>query len=455
MSEQISLPKEFEQRMRASLGSQFDAFLNSLQLQPPTSIRTNPRKREIFPDAIQVPWTHFGKYLDKRPNFTLDPFFHAGVYYVQEASSMLLEQATRVLELPPDPLVLDLCGAPGGKTTHLLSTLSHESLVVSNEVIRSRANILAENVIKWGYNNVIVTNNDPKDFEELPGLFDVIVVDAPCSGEGLFRKDMHAMEEWSIRNTELCRKRQQRILHDVWKSLKSDGYLIYSTCTYNELENLENLNLLKKEHDFVSISIKLRSEWGVVEIQSGNLICYQCYPHRVKGEGFFISVLQKKESQHSLRIQTKNTFSIPNKQTYEEVRAWLRSTDSRKLIQLKDKVMALPGNWSNFVEFLASKLSLVCMGTTLASIKQNKILPMHDLSVSTDLDSTYFDVLELNQEQAIKYLRKETITPDGGDKGYALVQFEGVPLGWINRLGNRANNLYPKEWRIRMDPNYQ
>jgi len=235
---QIQFPPAFEQRMRPHLDKSWEEFEQAHQQFPPVSIRFNPKKAHSPIDLTIIPWTSHGYYLGERPSFTLDPLFHAGSYYVQEASSMFLEQAFLQAVDRTKPInVLDLCAAPGGKSTHLLSLMNKESLLVTNEVIRSRASTLAENIQKWGYDNVAVTNNDPQDFKRLSGFFDVIVVDAPCSGEGLFRKDPGAMGQWSTDNVALCARRQQRILNDVWPALKEGGILIYSTCTYNELEN--------------------------------------------------------------------------------------------------------------------------------------------------------------------------------------------------------------------------
>src|SRR5687768_8055824 len=249
-------PQAFKKREQAHLGNQWDDFVNA-HLQPsPISIRLNPHKLSSETLLPSIPWTQYGKYLNDRPSFTLDPTFHGGKYYVQEASSMFLEQAFNQTTETTAPLdILDLCAAPGGKSTHLLSLMNQDSLLVSNEVIQSRAAILSENIQKWGYCNVAVTNNDPKDFQRLAGFFDVVVVDAPCSGEGLFRKDPTASKEWSEDAVALCSKRQQRILNDVWPALKTGGVLIYSTCTYNEMENEENLKMLRERYEPESISL--------------------------------------------------------------------------------------------------------------------------------------------------------------------------------------------------------
>src|SRR5260221_5910839 len=283
--------------MQIQLPQEWGEFRSAHERPSPTSIRINPLKSNSK-ELEKIPWTDLGYYLDQRPSFTFDPLFHAGAYYVQEASSMFLEQALKqTVDLSQPICVLDLCAAPGGKSTHLLSLMSRESLLVSNETIRSRATILAENIQKWGSNNVVVTNNDPEDFGKLEGFFDAIVVDAPCSGEGLFRKDPNAVNEWSEEHIELCVVRQQRIINQVWPSLKKNGVLIYCTCTYNEKENEKNIHWLVEEKKVESVKLKVESEWGVEEVKTKNTYGYRFLPHQVKGEGFFIAVVRKTEEQ--------------------------------------------------------------------------------------------------------------------------------------------------------------
>src|SRR6187401_1669759 len=259
-----------------------------------TSIRINPSKKsEIVNLKSKISWTDHGYYLETRPSFTFDPLFHAGCYYVQEASSMFLAQALKqTVDLSQPLKVLDLCAAPGGKSTHLLSLISKESLLVSNEVIRSRANILTDNIVKWGCSNVIVTNNDPRDFQRLENYFDVIVVDAPCSGSGLFRRDPEAIGEWSEQNVALCSQRQQRILADVLPALKNGGVLIYSTCSYSRQEDELIAEWLKDELKINNEELIISPEWNIVQSDVG----YRLWPDKVKGEGFFIACFRKNDS---------------------------------------------------------------------------------------------------------------------------------------------------------------
>jgi len=304
------LPRPFLERMKQILKDETDDFVSSLGQEPPVSIRLNPFKFRNKPGLEEIPWCKTGYYLPVRPSFTLDPLFHAGAYYVQEPGSMFLEQVFRQVAEPDAPLlVLDLCGAPGGKSTHLLSLMNRESLLVANEVIRTRAAILSENIRKWGNSNVVVTNNDPRYFAALGGIFDIVVVDAPCSGEGLFRKDKNAISEWSPDNANLCSARQKRILSDAWECLKPGGYLIYSTCTYNPEENENNLAWLTEKNSFSPIDLSSAYFPGIKEISVGRVRGYQLMPHRVRGEGFFIGALQKTNGKAGL-VPKKRRFNF-------------------------------------------------------------------------------------------------------------------------------------------------
>jgi len=229
--------------------------------------------------------------------------FHAGCYYVQEASSMFLEQALKQsVDLSMPLKILDLCAAPGGKSTHILSLISKESLMVSNEVIKSRAAVLRDNITKWGYSNVVVTCSDPKNFQKLENYFDVIVVDAPCSGSGLFRRDPEAIKEWSLSNVQLCSRRQQRILTDVLPALKKEGVMIYSTCSYSKEENEDIGKWIMEEHKMESEELKIEKEWGIVQSEMG----YRFYPDKLKGEGFFLACFRKTDGKETASDRMKD-----------------------------------------------------------------------------------------------------------------------------------------------------
>jgi 16S rRNA C967 or C1407 C5-methylase (RsmB/RsmF family)/NOL1/NOP2/fmu family ribosome biogenesis protein len=426
----ISLPEEFERRMKKTLGAGFPDFKESLRQEPAVSIRLNSRKMRDLGGETIIPWCDTGFYLKERPVFTLDPHFHAGAYYVQEASSMFLEQAVKAsVDLSQSLRVLDLCAAPGGKSTHLLNLINDKSLLVSNEVIRTRATILSENIQKWGCPNVVVTNNDPKDFSDLNGYFDLIVVDAPCSGEGLFRKDAAAIAEWSEENVNLCSLRQRRILSDVWPALKENGVLIYCTCTYNEAENEDNLKWLSEQKDIGFIDLPL---FDGIQKTTG----YRFLPHKIKGEGFFIAAIRKRSKEEPVRLRPTSLKISKNNP------GWLKG--SYRYVELDNLLIATP-------DFELPPLKFVTRGVAVASIMKNKLVPEHALALCTDLDQDVFPVMDLSKEEALKYLAKETIQPSDPERGFALVSYNGSRLGFVNRLGNRINNLYPANWRIRMN----
>jgi 16S rRNA C967 or C1407 C5-methylase (RsmB/RsmF family)/NOL1/NOP2/fmu family ribosome biogenesis protein len=444
-------PQDFIKREQAQLGDQWNDFVKAHQQPSPISIRYNAFKSSLPFHLQKVPWTRNGVYLSERPSFTLDPSFHAGKYYVQEASSMFLEQAfTQSNDLSKALNVLDLCAAPGGKSTHLLNLINDESLLVSNEVIQSRAAILSENLQKWGLSNVVVTNNDPKDFQRLPGFFDVIVVDAPCSGEGLFRKDPEAAKEWSQDNVALCAKRQRRILNDVWPALKTGGILIYSTCTYNEFENEENIHWLQQEFNVEPVRLNIDETWSIHAIETPSFFGYRFFPHRVKGEGFFISVLRKLDEQPESRLSTKNIFTEPSKKIKDQLAEWVVRSDQKIFINRNDRVQFFPKGKNAEIEFIVKNLHVVLAGTFIATIKHDKLIPEHGLALSVELNRKMFNTIPLEKMEALQYLRKESISFIPNKKGFALITFEDMPLGWVNVLDNRLNNMYPSEWRIRM-----
>ncbi len=444
----LQFPDAFAKRMEQQLKMEWSEFQQAHHIPSSTSIRINPFKSNITTPGDSVPWCNTGFYLGERPSFTHDPVFHGGVYYVQEASSMFLEQAIKKsVDLTKNIRALDLCAAPGGKSTHLLSLINSTSLLVSNEVIRSRATVLSENIEKWGNMNVVVTNNDPEDFEILEGFFDVIVVDAPCSGEGLFRKDPEAMQEWSEENAELCSLRQRRILNQVWPALKQNGVLIYSTCTYNPEENQNNILNLLNEKAGECIRLDINEDWGVAEITTGKSIGYQCFPHHVKGEGFFISVIRKLEEQHEYSISTKPMFQWAPKKVVETLRTWTTSQEIDFIIH-DDLILALPKSAKDEMELLSKRLKVIQKGTAVARLKHDKLVPEHAWALSNEINRDAFSIIELSKDQALAYLRKDVFPLDQPTKGFALFTYNTIALGWANLLGNRFNNLYPSNWRI-------
>ena len=314
----MALPIDFITRTRALLGNEFDSFEAALQADVPVSIRINEKKGAPIPAADtpdnRVAWCDTGYYLPERLSFTFDPLFHAGAYYVQEASSMFLEQVIRSHVKTP-VRCLDLCAAPGGKSTHLAACLPEGSLLVSNEVIRSRSHILAENIAKWGNPNCVVTNNDPKEIGRLTHFFDVIVADVPCSGEGMFRKDTDSTGEWSIANVALCAGRGRRIIHDIWNALKPGGLLIYSTCTYNTEEDEENVHHITEELGAEALPIPaVKDEWQITGPLKYNHPVYRFFPHKTKGEGFFLAALRKADGEaEEIRFKNRGKRLLPSR----------------------------------------------------------------------------------------------------------------------------------------------
>jgi 16S rRNA C967 or C1407 C5-methylase (RsmB/RsmF family)/NOL1/NOP2/fmu family ribosome biogenesis protein len=437
-----------------------------------TSVRLNPDKLKIKNEKLKmegaVPWSSNGYYLTERPSFTADPLFHAGAYYVQEASSMFLEEALKqTVDLTKPLKVLDLCAAPGGKSTLIQSIISADSLLVSNEVIKARVNILAENITKWGAANVIVTNNDPKDFQRLQNYFDVIVTDAPCSGSGLFRKDPNAIHEWSENNVALCAQRQQRILADIMPSLKDGGVLIYSTCSYSRQEDeeiadwlVEEFNLPAGQAGVESVKLKVEDSWGIVETVSEKTgsFGYRFYPDKVKGEGFFIAAFRKSERlevitegkspTRALREKSK----VKNKQAFtaneiESVKPFLVNADNYFYIKQHDEIIAMPLHLENDLTIIQSSLYIKKAGVRLGTIIRNELIPAHDLAVSNIIDPSIPN-LEVDAATALQYLRKLDLNIESAIKGWVLLTHQHLPIGWIKILANRTNNYYPAAWRI-------
>lgn len=456
----MNLPQSFVERTRQLLGDeQYPLFEQALGTEVPVSIRPNRMKCNLPVAGEPVPWAPSGIYLEKRPTFTFDPLFHAGCYYVQEASSMFVERVLR--EYVQEPVVmLDLCAAPGGKSTLCRSALPEGSLLVANEVMRNRSQILAENLMKWGHPEVVVTNNDPADFTDLTHLFDVILTDVPCSGEGMFRKDQVAVDEWSLENVDICWQRQRRILSDIWPALKPSGLLIYSTCTFNREEDEDNVAWIARELGADVLEVPVEEAWGI----TGNLIgdsfpVYRFLPHKVKGEGFFLAILRK----HAGEVETVEPRAekkkkggkdvkgkAPQLSVPKEAKDWLQIPGDYQLTINGTNVQAFPKSHETVYTLLQQYVKVIHAGITLGEMKGKDLIPHHSLAMSTALADGAFPKAEVTYEQAIAYLRKESLVLDAGiPRGYVLLTYQNIPLGFMKNIGNRANNLYPQEWRIR------
>lgn len=520
-----NLPSEFIERTRQLMGeAECNALCRALQADEPVSIRTNTGKNAPAPpQAHPVPWTDNGFYLNRRPAFTFDPLFHAGFYYVQEAASMFIAQAVRRYVNRP-VVMLDLCAAPGGKSTLVRNCLPQGSLLVANEVMRARSQVLAENLIKWGNPEVIVTNNDPADFSRLEERFDVILTDVPCSGEGMFRKDDRAISEWSSEGVELCWKRQRRIVADIWPCLKQGGILIYSTCTFNREENEDNVAWIASTLGAEVLPVDTETEWGITGNLTGeDFPVYRFLPHHTSGEGLFVAVLRKKPdseagnscftgentrreeadgchagnggewfadgispsgdskeekpaSVYSRRTIAETIYTDAERRGRKaegfrkggkgkamqkgskvsgvsfpkETEAWIQHAGNFSFRMEDTLAIAIPADYAGFYDELKESLRILHAGITLAELKGKDWMPSHTLAMSTVLCKDAFPQTDLTLAQALSYLRREAIILDSSvPKGYVLVTYRHVPLGFVKNLGNRANNLYPQEWRIR------
>lgn len=443
MSTHVPLPSAFVQRIHDEQFPSAD-LPDALETQAATSIRLNPAKTKPHLDnATRIPWSENGYFLSERPVFTLDPLFHAGSYYPQEAGSQFLDTILRQLELPENPVMLDLCAAPGGKSTLIASFLSARGLLVSNEIVPNRARILKENLSKWGCENVVVTQNEPVHFQKAGSLFDAIVADVPCSGEGMFRKDMNARSEWSPGNVSMCAARQKDIVADIWPTLKTGGLLIYSTCTFNSDENELSIQWICDElgGELVSTGIE-QSRAG-----RGNVGHY-AIPGELNTEGFFVAVIRKLSDDVSRSKPVKKSEVSLYKGDLKPVSEFI-STGDHALLQWKEFLFAVPGNYSELIVQLQHHLHVIKMGVEIGEVSRKGLIPNEDLALSNDLLQPRIQRISLTKAQALHYLKGDTF-PLEGKQGFALVCFEGQPLGWIKHLGNRFNNLYPKEWRIRM-----
>jgi 16S rRNA (cytosine1407-C5)-methyltransferase len=543
-----SLPDAFVQRIRQQFPDEHKEFITALNLAPGTSIRLNPHKWERIrsrpsPPGEPVPWSRNGRYLHERPSFTHDPLFHAGSYYVQEASSMFLEHVLAgpgsvyrtapadsitagTTSVPYDSLrtespgsavpfrppvtILDACAAPGGKTT-LLAALFPDALVAANEVIRSRVPSLLENSIKWGTGNIVVTQNDPSHFRRLPGFFDLILADVPCSGEGLFRKDPAARREWSPENARHCAMRQRSILTELWPALRPGGLLVYTTCTFNPDENERNLAWLMEQTggesvrvDAVSSLTRLPSQ-VIREIKHGGATGYAFHPHISAGEGFFLGVLHKPDSitHHDNNISSSDTYSTyysPDHDAYYQIEkgspesypspagrhAGKRSRhgktrrkssgsaasgpheltqpdpsiltrtdkwftgDNFEWYQLGDRLFRIRSGHLPLLRQFVAALSVRHAGIEVGRVIRDEVIPSPAAAFDIHLDHSAFPVMDLSREEAIRYLRRENLpVPPDAPAGWNLVVHDGLALGWTKNIGRRMNNYYPAEWRIR------
>lgn len=448
------LPDNFVRQMDELLGAdESRALCDALAGEAPVSLRLHPRKGCAPAAAMRrVPWCASGFYLPERPAFTFDPLLHAGAYYVQEAASMFVEQAFRTLDFRPRR-VLDLCAAPGGKSTLWRSLLPDDALLVANEPLPARAAVLAENMAKWGHADVLVSQAWPAEFAALGGFFDVIAADVPCSGEGMFRKDSGAVGEWSTGNVAQCAARQWQIVCDVWPALREGGYLVYSTCTFNRHEDEDNVERICRELGAEAVPVDCPAEWGICGDTTGRgLPVSHFFPHRTEGEGFFLALLRKTASAPAAREKRNRPAARGGSPAgCAEAAGWLRRPEEFRLLPAPDGgIAAVRRLWEDDARRVAACVRLLACGLDLAGTKGRKTVPAAALALSLELRGEAFPRVELAYDEAIAYLRRETLCP-GNDvpRGYVLACYAGRPIGFLNHIGPRANNLFPAEWRIR------
>ena len=452
------LPVEFEEVMRPEWGdSEWNQFLHALKASPPTSIHYNRNKgQSLLFEGKPILWNPTGQYLPERPSFTLDPHFHAGRYYVQEAGSMFLAYLLQyILKDKHIEYALDMCAAPGGKSTLLLNNLPPNSLLIANEVIPSRFKILRQNIAKWGSPNQIITQADPSHFKPLRNVFDLVLADVPCSGEGLFRKQPASRKEWSLQHVQHCASRQKRILAATWQLVAPGGYLIYATCTYNKEENDQNVDWLIRHGAFRHIHFDVPHSWGITSTKYG----FQFTPHKTLSEGFFIALLQytrtsKQQKKQKAKTRRKASYYRPaDKREISILSSWLTAdTDWSFWTNPKGIYFALPAIAKSWINRLYS-LQRWIPGITMGTIKGKNLIPHHTLALSSSL-SPALPTISMNKTQALAFLRKQNIpitewpalTP-----GWKLVTYKQYGIGWVKMLPNRMNNYLPIEWCIRMD----
>ena len=441
----MKLPEAFIEQLRVLLPDEWEALTTAItSSEPSVAVRVNEARGVNVPDgARRVPWCGQGFYLDDRPAFTFDTDWHAGRYYVQDASSMFIAHVIRHLVQEP-VRYLDLCAAPGGKTTAAVQALPPHSMVVANEIVPPRARVLADNVIRWGHPRCAVTSNAPAQVGKLTNFFDVIAADVPCSGEGMMRKDDEAVAQWSPQLVEQCAQRQREILTDVWSALRPGGLLIYSTCTYNRQENEDMADFIVNELGATSLDVPVEPSWNIHPAIGNECHCYRFMPHRVDGEGLFMAAFRKDGDapRQDLRIKEKNT-----KKADEIGKNWLSPPDEYVIEQQGDLSIAVPQDIRREVTALHATLNVLHAGVELATVMGRKTVPHPSLAMSTARGDKAFPVCEVDYPTALRYLRGESISVDG-PRGYVLVAHEGAVLGFVNNLGNRANNLYPKSQRI-------
>ena len=456
----MRLPEQFISRMQRELGvAEAEALCAALETEPSTSVRLNPAKMaEQKWGGGRVAWSDYGYLLSERPAFTLDPDFHAGAYYVQEASSQfagyIVSMAVGGAEACKGQRVLDMCAAPGGKSTHYATLVGERGLVVANEINRSRAAVLADNARKWGLGNMVVTCNDSARVADFEEWFDVVAVDAPCSGEGMFRKSDEACEQWSEANVAMCAERQWEILQNAFRSLKPGGVLLYSTCTFNRTEDEDVVGRACEEFgdELLAVDdIPIGDDWGVVTGREGVFQTFRFFPHRLTGEGMFMAVARKAGLATSRRRMPKarrKVMEAVDKRTAQELSRWVKESEQMRFFAAGDTLYGCRKEHYDEVEALAGTLAVIYSGVAMGQVFKGKLKPDGALALYAGVNHDAVACCEVDEQEALKFLRKQDMDAAQFSEGVNMVLYGGRPLGFVKRVGARVNNMYPNSLRI-------
>lgn len=440
----MNLPIDFISNIEKKFDKDASIFIEALSNEQYPSIRFNPSKKcNLEWEGKNIDWENNAIQLNEKPSFIFDPMWHAGAYYVQESSSMFIGEIFDQLYTTNQPTkVLDLCAAPGGKSTHLLSKMKGEGLLISNEILPKRNAILRENIQKWGYENVVITQNKPIDFQKIPSFFDLILIDAPCSGEGLFRKNPNATTEWSQTNVDNCSYRQQSILEDILPCLANSGYLIYSTCTFETKENENQIDFLVEKHDLESVVLDIEKFKNITIANTKNGSGYYFLPNNVEGSGFFVAVFRKKGIPYQSKLIAKSSSNT----LFSD---WLKMDEKFSILEKNNRHFIYPSMFFNTIQQLFQNLYVTYLGIEIGEFKANKLIPAHPLALS-HMVKPDFSFIEVDKKNALNYLKCLSFEPmyQSDYKGWVLVKYMHLNIGWAKLIEGRINNYFPKQLRI-------
>lgn len=431
------LPDSYLNKMQLLLKDEYEDYLNSFKLAPIKSLRVNTNKISIkdflakFPYKLEaIPWTSDGFYYES-DEVTKHPYYYAGLYYIQEASAMLPGE---VLPIEEGDIVLDACGAPGGKSLKILNKLNNEGILLSNDISASRASGLLRNIERQGYQNYFVSVSDLKDLEKkYPNTFDKILLDAPCSGEGMFRKDPSLIKSWLEKGNDYYSSIQKELIISAINMLKDGGQLLYSTCTFDE----------KEDEDIIEYALNIFTGLKVLPIkqydgfkEAKNNLGVKLFPHRIKGEGHFVCLLQKGNS---------------IKKDYQKIKVDKPELDFFKLIK-KDfyngEFKIINDNLYFVPPFDTKGIRILRSGLLLGEIKKNGFKPAQSLAVSLKKDE-FKNIINLNHDEAIRYLKGESLHTDIINNDYYLICMDDYPLGFGKTNNKQIKNLIDKGWVVR------